>query len=82
MAWGFQLNFVEPWNTSEFHTKPKNRSTRDIASSLQSMYLPFQVFLQDLGETCLLRTICEAALHPFKHQETGLFEEIAHSILT
>ena len=78
---GFQLNFVEPWNASEFHMPHKNRTKRDVDSV---MYSPIQAFLGEYGfdgETCLLRSICEAALHPFKHKESGLLEEIAHAVL-
>ena len=56
-----------------------------MGEALQSMYLPFEAFLQEYGfdgRICLLRSICEAAHSPFSHDENGLLEEIAHSILT
>jgi hypothetical protein len=49
------------------------------------MYLPLEAFLQDRGfdgGACMLRSICEAAHSPFKDEDIGLLEEIAHAILT
>jgi hypothetical protein len=82
---GFQFNFVLPTNVTEFRQWNLTRFRRNVGEALQSVYLPFEAFLQEYGfdgRTCLLRSICEAAHSPFSHDENGLLEEIAHSILT
>lgn len=82
---GFQFNFVLPTNVTEFRQRNTTRSRRDISEELQSVYLPFEALLQEYGfdgRMCMLRSICEAAHSPFSHEDNGLLEEIAHSILT
>jgi hypothetical protein len=82
---GYQFNFVLPTNVTEFRQQNKTRFRRDVGEALQSVYLPFEAHLQEYGfdgRMCMLRSICEAAHSPFNHEESGLLEEIAHSILT
>ena len=82
---GFQLNFVLPTNVTEFRQWNATRSKRDVSATLQSVYLPLETFLQEYGfdgRMCMLRSICETAHSPFNHEDNGLLEEIAHSILT
>ena len=82
---GFQFNFVLPTNVTEFRQRNTTRFRRDVDEALQSVYLPFEALLQEYGfdgRMCMLRSICEAAHSPFNHEDNGLLEEIAHSILT
>ncbi|PSN41156.1 hypothetical protein C0J52_05215 [Blattella germanica] len=81
ISWGYQLNFLEPWNATQFHQLHKREAVR----SLEQIYLPIQGLLQDRGfhgQECLLRSICEASQVSFSHEESGFLEEIAHSLLT
>jgi hypothetical protein len=85
VALGFQFNFVLPTNVTEFRQRNTTRFRRDVGEALQSVYLPFEAFLQEYGfdgKMCMLRGICEAAHSPFNHEDNGLLEEIAHYILT
>lgn len=85
VAMGFQFNFVLPTNVTEFRQWNTTRFRRDVGEALQSVYLPFEALLQEYGfdgRMCVLRSICEAAHSPFSHEDNGLLEEIAHSILT
>lgn len=82
---GFQFNFVLPTNVTEFRQRNATRVRRDVGETLHTVYLPFEAFLQEYGfdgRTCTLRSICEAAHSPFNHEDNGLLEEIAHSLLT
>ena len=82
---GFQFNFVLPTNVTEFRQRNTTRFRRDVGEALQSVYLPFEALLQEYGfdgRMCMLRIICEAAHSPFNHEDNGLLEETAHSILT
>jgi hypothetical protein len=82
---GYQFNFVLPTNVTEFRQRNTTRFRRDVGEALQSMYLPFEAYLQEYGfdgRVCMLRSICEAAPSHFNHEDSGLLEEIAHSILT
>ena len=85
VALGFQFNFVLPTNVTEFRQRNATRFRRDVGEALQSVYLPFEALLQEYGfdgRMCMLRSICEAAHSPFNHEDNGLLEEMAHSILT
>ncbi|XP_032671066.1 uncharacterized protein LOC116844060 isoform X2 [Odontomachus brunneus] len=83
---GFQLNFVLPWNLTQFEpTVISARHIRDL--ELQDTYVAIEDLLNEHGwqdgRQCLLRTICELAETPFRrtHREDVL-EEMIHLILT
>lgn len=77
-----------PTGASEWRAPPEITWKRDTSipnKTLVDMYLPIEEFLEQygfVGRACLLRSICEAANSPFKHESMNLLEEIAHAILT
>jgi hypothetical protein len=75
-----------PTAASQWTTAPNIVQKRDIPNKiLLDVYLPIEEFLEQygfVGRACLLRSICEAANSPFKHESMNLLEEIAHAILT
>ncbi|XP_069676928.1 uncharacterized protein [Periplaneta americana] len=84
ISMGLQFNFVMPTNISEFRQtkKPKREAPGQV---LLSIYQPLEALLEDYGfegRACVLRSICEAAGSPFKHEGSDLLDEIAHIILT
>jgi hypothetical protein len=75
-----------PTEASQWTAAPNIMRKRDILNkTLLDVYLPIEEFLEQygfVGRACLLRSICEAANSPFKHESMNLLEEIAHAILT
>jgi hypothetical protein len=80
------MQYYLPTGASEWTSSPEIMRKRDITNKdLLDVYLPIEEFLEQngfVGRPCLLRSICEAANSPFKHESMDLLEEIAHEILT
>jgi hypothetical protein len=83
---GYQLVFAVPTNATQWHTLPDIIGKREISNkTLRNIYLPLESLLEKYGfdgRTCVLRSICETAHSPFKHEETNFLEEVVHSVLT
>lgn len=82
----YQMQYSLPSDASQW-TKPADIMTkREILNKgLLDVYRPIEEFLEQngfVGRACLLRSICEAANSPFKHESMDLLEEITHAILT
>jgi hypothetical protein len=86
MSLYYQAAFNLPTQASQLHATADIMGKREVSSNpLLEMYLPLEEFLEEYGfdgRACLLRSICEAALSPFKHDSMDLLEEMAHAILT
>ncbi|EFN88509.1 hypothetical protein EAI_03138 [Harpegnathos saltator] len=83
---GFQLNFVLPWNLTQFEpTVIPARHIRDL--ELWDTYVAIEDLLNEHGwrdgRQCLLRTICELAETPLhRTYREDILEEMIHLILT
>jgi len=82
----YQMQYYLPTRASQWTASPDIMRKREIPNNaLLDVYLPIEEFLEQngfVGRACLLRSICEAANSPFKHDSMDLLEEIAHEILT
>ena len=82
----YQMQYSLPTDGSQWTESPDIMRKREIANKdLLDVYLPIEEFLEQngfVGRACLLRSICEAANSPFKHESMDLLDEIAHAILT
>jgi len=82
----YQMVYNLPSDATQWHTPPDIRTKREISNTaLEDMYGPLEEFLEENGfegRPCLLRSICEAANSPFKHDNMDLLEEVAHAVLT
>ncbi|XP_024935548.1 uncharacterized protein LOC107274874 [Cephus cinctus] len=81
---GFQLNFVLPYNVTQFEPVViPARQARDL--TLEDTYKSIETMLDEHGwhgRECLLRTICELAELPLERNRQDLFEEIIYLLLT
>ena len=86
MSLYYQMQYSLPYEASQWTAAPNIMRKREIPNKgLLDVYLPIEKFLEQngfVGRPCLLRSICEAANSPFKHESMDLLEEIAHNILT
>jgi hypothetical protein len=80
------MQYNLPVDASAWTAAAEIMTKREIPNkALLDVYLPIEEFLEQngfVGRPCLLRSICEAANSPFKHESMGLLDEIAHEILT
>jgi hypothetical protein len=78
--------FLMPTDAAIWHKVPEIMGKREISNrAILDVYIPLEEYLEDHGfdgRACLLRSICEAGLSPFYHEEMNLIDEIMHAVLT
>ncbi|PSN41159.1 hypothetical protein C0J52_05216 [Blattella germanica] len=85
ISFGFQMVFNLPTNATQWRAPPEIRKREAFNQNLLETYLPLENFLEGhgfAGRECILRSICEAAQTPFRHEDMNLFDEIAHVLFT
>ncbi|XP_044258807.1 uncharacterized protein LOC123007521 isoform X2 [Tribolium madens] len=91
MAWGwnFQFQYAEPQTPNNTRIYPpiigRSRIKRDDRNDRALFYSAIEDILNRngfSGRACLLRSICENALHSLHHEANGLYGHLLHIALT